>query len=170
MGEQVHVDIVEDALAHEIRLGRDLLFGHTRPDQKGPINVLALHDLLHGERSYDVHGLAGVMSLTVPGGHANDRITIGDTGLLVRLWNPVDVGAQGDDRGPGAIRPTRGPRGRHAGDAELDVEALVFEKPRQITLGLELLHPQFSEREQVIDDLLHELGTLFDHLQGLVLE
>jgi len=100
----------------------------------------------------------------------HDGVPIRDARLLVRLGDAVDVGAESDDGLTGSVGPAGGPRRRHAGHAELDVETLLLEQARQIGLGLELLHPQLTEAEEHVDDLLDHLGALLDELEGLLLE
>ena len=90
--------------------------------------------------------------------------------LLVRLGNPVHVGAQRDHRRAAAVRPAGGPGARHARHAESDVESGLFQHPRQVTLGLELLHSQLAEREEHVHDLLDLLGAGLDHAEDFVLE
>src|SRR5690606_24822781 len=51
-----------------------------------------------------------------------------------------------------------------------DLEAVLLEDAREVALRLELLEAEFREREQVVDDLLDELGAAFDAREGLGLE
>ncbi len=170
VGEEVHVDVVEDALPHEVRLGGDLLLGDARPDEERAVDVLPLHDLLHGQGGDDVDGLPGVVPLAVARRHGEDGIAVRHARLLVRLRDPVHVGAQGDDRLTGAVGPAGRPGRRHARHAELDLEALLLQQAGQVTLRLEFLHPQLAEAEEHVDDLLDELRPLLDQLEGLLLE
>ena len=60
--------------------------------------------------------------------------------------------------------------GQAIADAELDLESVFLEQPGQKPLGLELLHPQLTERKELIDDLLNQLGLALNHPLRLVLE
>src|SRR5687768_15890662 len=44
--EEHCIHILEHAVAHVVRFGADLLFGHTRPEMNGAGNAFALHDAL----------------------------------------------------------------------------------------------------------------------------
>ena len=45
--EERDVDVLEEPVADEVRLGADQLFGDARPDPDRARQLLALHDLLH---------------------------------------------------------------------------------------------------------------------------
>ena len=83
MGEEVNVDIVEDTLTHEERLGGDLLLRNARPEQELSVDIFSLHDLFHGEGPHDIHGLTRVVAFAVPRSHSKDRIAIRHAGLLI---------------------------------------------------------------------------------------
>ena len=108
------------------------------------------------------------MALAVPRRHGDDGLAVAYAGLLVRLGDSVDVGSEGDHRAPRA--PPRRPGAGHAGDAQLDLEAVVLEDARQIPLRLEFLHAQLAEREKHVDDLLNHLGPRPNQLEGFSLE
>ena len=119
-------------------------------------NLLARHDVLHGERGDDVERDAAVVPFAV-GGRARDHpCATGDAGLLARLRDPVDVGAERDDRR--AAAPFRDPRGGDTGDAAFDLEAVLLEDAREVLRRLDLLHPELAEGEDLIDHLLGHLG------------
>ena len=63
-----------------------------------------------------------------------------------------------------------GPRGGDSGDAPLDLEAVLLEQTGQVLRRLELLHPELTEREDLVDDLLNELGARLDLGRGFGLE
>ena len=115
--EERDVDILEEPVAHEVRLGADQLFRGARPDADRAGQLLALHDLLHRDRRRDVHGLAGVVAFAVARRAFDHRRVVGDARLLRRLRDAVDVGAQRDHRL--ARSPRRHERRRNAGDAFL---------------------------------------------------
>ena len=83
VGEEVHVDIVEDTLTHEERLGGDLLLCNARPEQQRSVDIFSLHDLFHGEGPHDINGLTRVVAFAVPRSHSKDRIAIRHAGLLI---------------------------------------------------------------------------------------
>ena len=108
--EQVDVDVLEHPVTHEPGLRGDELLRHSRPEHDRARQLVALHDLLHGDGRDDVERHAGVVALAVPGRARDDRIVIGHAWLLRRLRNAVDVRAQGDH---GLARaPRRHPCGR----------------------------------------------------------
>ena len=92
------VDIVEQPGSYEVRLGPELFFGDPGPELQCAADVLALHDLLHRECGGHDQGLAGIVSLTVSRRADHQRVAVGDPRFLGGLWNPVNVGAQRDDR------------------------------------------------------------------------
>ena len=168
VGEQHGVDAVEPAVTDEPRLGGEQLLGDTGPHDDRARQPLALHDLFHRERGDDVDRLTGVVTFAVAGRAVDQRLAIGDARHLRRLRNAVDVRAERDD-GLTAT-PRRPPRGRHAGNAGLDREAVALEQVRQITLSLELLKRELGERKQTVDDLLNLLLRRIDGRDGLGLE
>src|SRR6266446_764794 len=102
--------------------------------------MLALHDLLHGERGRDVERHAGVVTFAVPWCALNDGRLVADARLLRRLRDVVEVRADRDD---GLARsPRRGPRGRDACVRALQLEAVLLEDAGQILRRLELLEPE----------------------------
>ena len=103
------VDVLEEAGAHVVRLGAELLFGDARPDHDRARQLLALHHALDGDRRQDVERRAGVVALAVSRRAFDDRIAIGDARLLRRLRDAVDVGAERDH---GLARSPAGHPGR----------------------------------------------------------
>src|SRR6476646_1233914 len=95
------------------------------------------------------------MPLAVARRAGDDRIVIGDSRLLRRLRDVVDIGAKCDDRF--ARSPRRDPGRRNAGDAALDREAVLLQDARQVLRRFELLEAEFAEAEHLIDHLLCEL-------------
>ena len=152
--EERDVDVLEEALAHEVRLGPDQLLGRARPDADRARQLLALHDLLHRDRGGDVHRLPGVVALAVPGRAFDHRRVVGDAGLLRRLRDAVDVGAERDHRL--ARSPRRHERGRDAGDPLLHGEAVLLEHIDEVAVRLGLLEAELGEAEDGIDHLLGE--------------
>ena len=164
VGEDVDVDVVEIAGADEPRLGRQQFFRHPRPDDDGPGDSLALHDLLGGERAHDDHRLPGVVALAVAGSALDKRVVVGDAGFLGGLRDAVDVAAERDHRR--ARTPARHPGGGDAGDAFLDLEAVVPEDAGEVARGLDLLEAEFAEAEDGVHDDLGQLGALGGALVG----
>ena len=100
-------------------------------------------------------GVPGVVAFAVAGRALDHRVVIGHTGRLVALRNAVDVGAERDHRL--AAAPLGHPRGRDAGDAVLDGEAVVAQQLAQVALGLDLLEADLAEAEDHVVHLLAEL-------------
>ena len=149
-----NVHVLERALSHVVRLGAEQFFRNTRPETKRAREMVALHDLLHGERRGDIQRHARVVAFAVSRRARNYRLMPGDTGLLRRLWNVVDVRPERDDRL--ARAPTRHPRRRNAGQILLHREAVLLQDVRQILRRLEFLESEFTEAEHLIDHLLRE--------------
>ena len=63
--EQVDVDVLEHAVAHEPRLRRHELLGDARPQHERARQLVALHDPLHRDRRDDVERHAGVVAFAV---------------------------------------------------------------------------------------------------------
>ena len=99
------------------------------------------------DRGGDVQRLAGVVPFAVARRAFDDRIVIRDAGLLRRLRNAVDVRAQRDHRL--ARSPGRHERGRDAGDALLDGEAVLPQDVDQVRLRLDLLEAELAEAEDL---------------------
>src|SRR5207248_8666587 len=133
LGAQVVVDMAEDrdvgilevAVADQPRLRADELLRDAGPDADRARQALALHDLLHRENRGDVHRLTRVVAFAVTGRAVDHRIVVGDARLLRRLRDPVDVGADRDDRLAGS--PSGHPGRRNAGNTPLDAEAVLLE-------------------------------------------
>ena len=135
--EQVHVHVLEHPIANEPRLRRHQFLGHTRPEHQRARQLVALHDLLHRNRRDDVERHAGVVAFAVARRAFDDRIVIRHAGLLRRLRNAVDVGAQRDH---GLARsPCGHPRRGNARLAARDREAVLFEDTGQVLRRFNLL-------------------------------
>ena len=160
MCEQVCIDAVEHAGPHQKRLARQLLFSHARPEHDRAGNFLPRHELLHRQRGNDVERHAAVVPFAVSWRTAHQRVARRRTGLLVGLRNAVDVGAQGDHRRSAA--PLCHPRRRDPGHTPFNGEAVLLQHARQILRCLGFLHPEFTEREDLIDHLLCESGAPID--------
>ena len=120
-----------------------------------PLQVLALHHLLHRERREDIQRHPRIVPFTVAGRALDHRLVPPDAGLLRSLRDIVDVGAERDHGLPGA--PRRHPRRRNAGDAALDFEALLLENAGEVLRSLVLLESELAEAEDAID---HHLRLL----------
>ena len=111
VGVEDGVHVLEDSRAHEIRLGRQQLLGDARPQHQRAGDLLALHDLLGGERGRHDHRLTAVVSLAMPRRAGHELLARDDSRRLVRRRQAVDVGPEGDHRPPRT--PRRDPRRRH---------------------------------------------------------
>ena len=166
--EERDVDVAEHPRADEIRLGADELLRDTRPQLQRAGQVLALHDLLHGERRRDVQRHTRVVPFAVPGRALDDRIVIRHARLLRRLRDVVDVRADRDHRL--ARSPRREPGGRDTGVAALDFEAVLFEDLGEIFRRLELLEAELAEAEDLVDHLLRHHAHRLDVGGGFALQ
>src|SRR6185436_21180177 len=83
--EQHRVDILEHSGAHEIHLAGHQLLGDAWPQVNRPRNLVALHDLLHGDRRRDVHRHAGVVAFAMAWRRRDDWILVTNARLLARL-------------------------------------------------------------------------------------
>ena len=166
--EQRDVDILEEAVPDEVRLGAEELFGGPRPDPDRPGKLLPLHDLLHRDRRGDVDRLSRVVSLAVSRPAFDQRVAVGDAGLLRRLRDAVDVGAERNHRLAGS--PARHERGRDAGDPLFDREPVLLQEVDQIAVRLLLLKAELTVAEDLIDHLLRERRHAVDGAGHLALQ
>ena len=165
--EQVDVDVLEHAVAHEPGLRRHELFGDAGPQHDRAGQLVALHDPLHGDRRDDVERHAGVVAFAVTRRALDDRIVIRDARLLRRLRNAVDVGAERDHRLARSVG--RHPRRRNARLPARHLEAELLELRGQVPRRLDFLHAELAEAEDGVDHLLRELRHLVDALDGFFL-
>src|SRR5579871_660713 len=117
--------------------------------------MLALHDLLHSDRSDDVERHPGVVAFAMSGSILYHRVVPSDAGLLRSARYVVDIRSQRDHRL--AFAPGREPSSRNTGNSPLDLEAFSFENSGQVFRSLELLEPQLPKAEDAVD---HYLGLL----------
>jgi hypothetical protein len=80
--------------------------------------------------------------------------------LLACLWNPVDVGPEGDHRL--ARSPGGDPGRRYPRYAFGDGESGLPEQPGQVPGGLDLLEAELAEAEDHVHRLLGERGHAVD--------
>ena len=144
------------------------LFGGPRPDPDRPGKLLPLHDLLHRDRRGDVDRLSRVVSLAVSRPAFDQRVAIGDAGLLRRLRDAVDVGAERNHRLAGS--PARHERGRDAGDPLFHREPVLLQEVDQIAVRLLLLEAELTVAEDLIDHLLRERRHAVDGACHLALQ
>ena len=113
-------------------------------------------------------GTPRVVSFAVAGRAGDDRILVADAGLLIRLRDVVDVGAERDDR---LARAPRGdPGGRNAGEAARDLEAVLLENAGEVLRRLLFLDSELAEAEHLVDHLLREGRHAVDHVHRLLLQ
>ena len=158
--EDDDVGVFEVPVANVVRLGREQLFGHARPQLDGAGDLLALHDLLQHDRRRDVQRHARVVSFAVARSAFEERIVIGHARLLRSRRDAVDIGSERDDRF--ARSPRRHPRRRDAGDPLLDGEPLLAQDVRQVLRRFDLLEPELAEAEDGVDHLLREVVQIVD--------
>ena len=155
--EQHNVHILEQAGANVICLGADQLFGYARPQSNSALQMLAFHHFFDCQRCGNVQWHTGVVAFAMSRRAFNQRVVIAHTGLLRRLRNAVDIGAERDHRL--ARSPTRHPSRRYAGDATLNLEPFFFQDARQVSRGLKFLKAELAEAEDgvhhYLDLLLH---------------
>ena len=162
MGEQHRVDAIEQTITHLERLAGQQLLGDAGPQHQRAGQALALHQFLQRQRRGDVHRLAGIVTLAVAGTAFDHRFVIGDARLLRYVRQRIGVAAERDHRATGA--PARDPAGRHAGDAALHGEAVLFQRGGQVFRCLDFVKAEFAEREQAVVDHLRELRVIIHRL------
>src|SRR5262245_29405707 len=74
--EKHEVDVLEVPLADVVRLGAEQLFRDAGKELDGPLDFLALHDLLQHDRRRDVHRHAGVVPLSVARSTLDERVVV----------------------------------------------------------------------------------------------
>src|SRR5690606_5499475 len=153
--EDRDVHVLEESIANEIGLGCDQLLRDTRPDLDRTGKVVALHELLDRDRGRDDYRLTRVVPLAVTGCAFDQRIMVGDAGLLRGLRDAIDVAAERDHGLPRA--PGGDPRGRYPGDSFLDRESVLTENADQVFRRLDFLKAELAIAEDLIDHLLREL-------------
>ena len=168
MREEIGVDIIEHAGAHQECLAAQLLFGHPRPEHDGAGQLLARHDVLHGKGREDVERNAAVVSLTMPRCTGHDPVARCGRGLLAGLRNAIDVGTECNDRR--ATAPTSDPRGGDAGHTALHGETILLEHTGQVFRCLHLLHAELTKGEHLVHHGLSELCPCIDIPGDLGLE
>jgi hypothetical protein len=158
------VDIVKTAVARKPCLRRDQFFGDTRPKHYRSRQRLPLHDVLHGERGRDVHGLTGIMALAMARRALDDRLPPGYARHLRGFRNAVDVRTERNDRL--AVSPRRPPRRRYSGHASFDREAVFLEDSGEIPLRFEFLEAELGKGKKAVDDFLCQPGHSVDFSGG----
>jgi hypothetical protein len=96
--EDDDIDVLEVAVANVIGFGPEELFGDARPQFDSAGDLLPLHDFLEHDRGGDIERHPRVVPFAVSGSTFDERIVIRHAGLLRPGRNPIDVGAQGNDR------------------------------------------------------------------------
>ena len=124
---QHHVDVLEQAGAHQVRLGRELFFRDPGIEAQGARELVRIHQLLQHQGRGDVDRLARVVAFAMPGRAFDQGGLIRDPRLLRGLGNAVYVGDEADHRFAGAV--ARDPGRGHAGHSALDPEAVRSRRP-----------------------------------------
>ena len=168
--EEDRVDALEVAVADVVCLRSQEFFCHAIPDFECAGDVVLDHDVFDRERGDDVDGVAGVVAFAVAGRAEDDGIVIRDAGLLRGLRNAVDVRAERDGGAASTVRPRSHVAGGDAGDAALDLEAVLLQQVAEVLRGLELLKPELAVAVEGIDHDLDELGVAVDLGEDFLLE
>ena len=149
------VDVLEEAGAHEIRLGAEQFLGDAGPDHQRAGQLLALHEPLHRQRGDDVERRARVVAFTVARRAIDHRVVVRDARLLVALRDAVDIRAERDHRL--AAAPRRHPRAGDTGHAVFHREPVLAQQAAEVFLRLELLKSDLREAEDHVVHLLAEI-------------
>ncbi len=104
MGEQHRVHAIEQTVADLECLAGQQLFGDAGPQHQRAGQALVLHQLFQRQRGGDIHRLAGVVALAVPGTAFHQRFMIRDARLLRNVRQRIGVAAERNDRSAGAPR------------------------------------------------------------------
>ena len=166
--EDRDVHVAEHAGLDEVRFRAVELLGDAGPELERAGQMLLLHDLLDRERRSDLKRHPGVVAFAVAGSAFDDRIVIGDAGLLRRLRDVVDIRSERDDRLPGS--PRREPGGGNACVALLNREAVLAKDAGQVLRRLEFLEPRLGEAEDLIVHALDHLAESVDFEADVALE
>src|SRR5215813_771659 len=119
------IDIVEPAVADEIRPADELLLRRPAEHLEGAAEAEALHRLLGRDRGRDQHGGIDVMTFAMAGCTFDNEALLGHTGGLRVVRATVVLGMDRDDRMAGAVACAEA--GRKARDAALDFEPRLLE-------------------------------------------
>src|SRR5678815_4713023 len=114
------------------------------------------HAFPDDDRGGDIQRHPGVVPFPVPRRSLDVRLLVADAGLVPRLRDAVDVGAERDHRL--ARSPFRDERSGNPRDASLNLEAVLLEQAGQVFGRLDLLHAELTEGEDLVDHLLDRLG------------
>src|SRR5690625_420438 len=175
MGEDRDVHIIKVAVTCVVGFGSQLLLGHSLPEDQGSRDIFTFHDLLDSQCCRDIQRNSRVMTLAVTRCPLYNGIVPGDSRLLRRFGDSVDVTAKSDHWF------TRTPPGKpgslHTGDPVLDVKPVLFEYGGEIGGGLLFMKTELCKAEDLVDHnagLFMVLLNLFGHfaleLPGLAAE
>ncbi len=168
VGREHDVHALEQPGVDHVGSRGDELLGDAGDHLDRAFEAVLLHQALGRDRGDDVDRGGAVVSLAVARAVLDQRVPVGDAGLLGGLRKTVDVTHDADHRL--AAAPGRNVAGRHAGAAGLDIEPLLGQDPGDVLHRPELLEAELAERENRVDHLLRQLLHRRDHLPGLYLE
>ena len=168
VGREHDVHAFEQPIVDHVGARRDQLFGDPGDHLERPLQAILFHQALGDDGAYQVDGGGRIMPLAVPRSARDERIVIGDAGLLRGLGEPVDVTHEADYRL--AAAPAGDVAGGHAGAPHLNIKALRGEDAGDVLGGPELLKAELAEGEDRIENLLRHLLHRRHHLLGLFRE
>ena len=128
---------------------------------------MAHHHLLDGKRGHGGYSAMGVVTFHVAGRAGEERLALELARRLRSAGQRIDLGHDCDFRMPGA--PLCPNMGRHAGAAQLDLEARCLQRLLEQPRAFELLHSGLAEKEDGIADQRHLLGIAIDDLESELL-
>ena len=130
-----------------------MLLGRSERDGDAAGNVMAHHHLLDGKRGHGGYSAMGVVTFHVTRRASDQWLALEFTGHLRSAGQRIDLGHDCDFRMPGA--PLCPNMGRHAGAAQLDLEARCLQRLLEQPRAFELLHSGLAEKEDGIADQRH---------------
>ena len=93
------VNIVEPAVAHEVRAADKLFFRRSAKHLQRTLKTKLCHRGLRGQRTRDQHRRVDVVALAVAGRILDDRPVLGNAGRLRVVGIGIVFGVDGDDGG-----------------------------------------------------------------------
>src|SRR5262245_37202176 len=142
------IHVVEPAVAHEIGPADELLLGGPAEHLERALEAEALHRLARRDRGRDEDRSVDVVALAMAGRTFDDEALLGHAGRLRVVRAAVVFGVDRDHRIARTV--ARAEAGRKTGDAALDLEARLLQEAGHQPGGLELLHAELAEIEDVV--------------------
>ena len=142
------IDIIEMTIANKIGAADELFLGGRPEDLEGALDAVPLHRATGRDGRCDEHRAVAIMSLAMAGRAHDNRGRLHSPGLLGIVGIGVIFRMDGQHRRDRTIGGAKS--GWEPADAALNGKARLLKQRGHQTSGLELLHSQFAEIENVI--------------------